>query len=290
MLRTFAAVAQSGNLADAGLRLGRTQSAVSMTLKQLEERLGAKLFESERKNRLTILGEEVFELAQQQLRQFDDTVTTIETMASAPQGILRIASVPSVVNLALPTAIETLNRRNPTIKIELRDTDSDRIIDALLHGQADIGIVSGQPSLNGIHQEVLFEDAFGLVCSRNHPIAQRTTSPTFDDLMSPDFIRNNLCNLIQTPKLRAPLEAAQLTVYNTLSLMAMLRAGRWITVLPQSVVGIMPDQISFRKIDGLNEKRTVSLLVRERCLFPDLARELSDILKSSNQPGTRTDG
>ena len=37
MLRCFSAVARSGNLADAAARLGRTQSAVSMTLKQLED-------------------------------------------------------------------------------------------------------------------------------------------------------------------------------------------------------------------------------------------------------------
>ena len=62
MLSCFAAVAESGNLADAGVRLGRTPSAISMTLKQMEDHLGARLFETDRKNRLTPLGEEVFGL------------------------------------------------------------------------------------------------------------------------------------------------------------------------------------------------------------------------------------
>ena len=56
MLRCFATVARSGNLADAGDKLGRTPSAVSMMLKQFEEHLGAPLFESERKSKLTALG------------------------------------------------------------------------------------------------------------------------------------------------------------------------------------------------------------------------------------------
>lgn len=55
MLRCFATVAQTGNLAEAAAYLGRTQSAVSMTLKQLEENLGQRLFKSDRKNRLTPL-------------------------------------------------------------------------------------------------------------------------------------------------------------------------------------------------------------------------------------------
>ena len=64
MLRCFCAVAQSGNLSEAADRLGRTQSAVSMMLKQFENHLGKKLFLGERKNHLTALGEQVLEMAQ----------------------------------------------------------------------------------------------------------------------------------------------------------------------------------------------------------------------------------
>ena len=280
MLRSFVAVAQCGNLADAGIRLSRTPSAVSMTLKQLEEHLGAPLFESDRKNRLTSLGHEVFDLAQRHLRQFDDTIDTIETLASAPQGILRIASVPSVANLVLPTAVKSLMSRHPALNVELRDADTDVVIDALLRGQADIGIVSGQPKLNGVRQDVLFEDAFGLVCAPGHPLDRQTNPPAFADLLSPDFVRNNLCNLIQSPEMQVPLAAAKVTVHNTLSLVSMVRTGKWITVLPRSVIGILPNELVFRKIAGFSEKRSVSLLIRERCLFPDLARDFGDILCS----------
>ena len=51
-LRVFEAVAKSGSLKDAAAQLGRTISAVSMTLKQLEAEVGAKLFEADRKKRL----------------------------------------------------------------------------------------------------------------------------------------------------------------------------------------------------------------------------------------------
>ncbi len=71
MLRCFCTVAQTGNLAEAADRLGRTQSAVSMTLKQLEDHLGKKLFEGERKTHLSPLGRQVFDLALKQVRQFD---------------------------------------------------------------------------------------------------------------------------------------------------------------------------------------------------------------------------
>lgn len=280
MLRCFSTVAQTGNLADAAIRLGRTQSAVSMTLKQLEEHLGRRLFENERKNRLTPLGEEVFELAQQQLRQFDDTINAIQATAGAPQGLLRIASVPSVVDLVFPAAIETLTRRHPGLNVELRDADTEMVIDALLRGQADLGIASGQPQLNGIRQELLFQDRFGLICAPDHPLARQTRAPGIQDVIAAGFVRNNLCRLIESPEIAAALSSARVTAHNTLSLISMVRSGKWITVLPQTVMRIMPDHLVFRDIKGLSDRRSVSLLIRERSPFPHLTQELGDMLRA----------
>ena len=132
MLRCFGAVAQTGNLADAAIRLGRTQSALSMTLKHLVDHLGQPLFEGEGKNRLSPLGDEVFRLAQQQLRQFDDTVDAIKSAAQAPQGLLRVASIPSVADLLLLQSIGELTRRHASLSIDVRDMDTAAAIDASL--------------------------------------------------------------------------------------------------------------------------------------------------------------
>ena len=59
LLKTFRIVAEQGSLARAADILGRTPSAISMSLSQLEAELGAPLFETDRKNRLTPLGERV---------------------------------------------------------------------------------------------------------------------------------------------------------------------------------------------------------------------------------------
>ena len=282
MLRCFAAVAQTGNLADAGSSLGRTQSAVSMALKQLEDHLGARLFETERKNRLTALGEEIFELARHQLHEFDSTVGAIETLADTPSGLLRIASVPSVVHQGLPEALDSLIVRHPLAQLDIRDADSAVVIDALLRGQADIGIVSGTPALNGVRQSLLFEDAFGLVCAPDNPLMLREEPPGFEDLTPSCFVRNNLCATITTKAFQQKLAEMRVTVRNTLSLISMVQTRNWVTVLPQRVVGILPGHLAFREIAGLTEYRQVSLLQRERCLYPELAGDLADILQAQD--------
>lgn len=278
MLRCFSAVAQAGNLAEAANRLGRTQSAVSMTLKQLEEHLGQRLFEGERKNRLTRLGAQVFELAQTQLRQFDETLRAIETSVRAPQGVIRIASVPSVAGLVFPTAIETMSARHPDLMIELRDTDTDHVIDSLLKGQADLGVLSGDHSLNDIRRIPLFEDEFGLICASRHPLATQDEAPTLDQVIGPGFVVNGLCRQIDAPEFRDRIDACKVTVHNTLSLLAMVHTRNWVTILPRSVLQLMPYDLRFRQIEGLEVNRRVQLLLRERSAFLHLAEELAGLV------------
>lgn len=282
MLRCFATVAQTGNLAEAAARLGRTQSAISMTLKQLEDNLGQRLFKSDRKNHLTPLGAQVLELAQAQLQQFDNTILAIKTSANAPRGLIRIASIPSVAGLVMPSAIQGLTSRYPGLKVELRDTDTAQVVDALQRGQADIGIVSGPHSLNGVRQAALFDDPFGVICSPDHALIRQKPTPEIKDIISATFIRNDLCQMIKTPGFRAAITGCKVTVHNTTSLLAMVRTGNWLTVLPQTVRALAPNDLVFRPIADLPDRRQVCVLLREKTLFPEICEVLWQYLISFN--------
>ena len=289
MLRCFAIVAQTGNLSEAANQLGRTQSAVSMTLKQLEENLGKRLFESDRKNRLTPLGEHVFELAQTQLRQFDYTVKAIESSAKSPKGLIRVASIPSVAGLVFPPTIDALTHRFPGLNIELRDTDTSQVIDALLRGQADIGIVSGEHKLNAIRQAQLFSDQFGLICSSDHPLARQKADPTFHQIAGAKFIRNNLCEMIRTPAFKTAIADSKVSIHNTMSLIAMVRTGDWVTALPKTVMQFMSSDLVFRNISGLTELRQICLLMRERTPFPQFSEEAWKYLTNFDWSNAKAD-
>ena len=285
MLRCFSVVAQSGNLTEASTRMGRTPSAVSMMLKQLEEELGQKLFEGERKNRLSLLGEQVYELAQKQLQHFDATLKAIEASANSPQGLIRVASVPSVAGLVFPTAIRELIDRHPGLRVDLRDTDSQQVIDALLQGQADIGIASGQHALNGIRQAPLFSDRFGLICAPDHALARQADPPTIAEVAAAGFVMNNLCGLIETPAFREATQSARVAVHNTMSLIAMVQAHNWVTVLPQTVVQLMPAGLVFREIADLPDLRHVCLFLRDRSPFLHFAEELAGLITGFDWAG-----
>ncbi len=262
MLRCFSTVAQTGNLAEAANRLGRTPSAISMTLKQLEDHLGQRLFASDRKNRLTPLGAYVLEHARSELRQFDSTIRAIEAYAVSPKGLIQIAAVPSIAAMIFPGLIEDFAKLHPGVSVEIRDMDSANILDALTRGQIDIGIAASSGVVRGVTQARLFSDAFGLFCSQSHPLAQETRTLSLADLAGQDLVRNELCARITHPGFQLMLNEARVSAQNTLSLISMVRSDNWVTVLPRAVVNIAPDYLAFRPLSDLQEFRTVDLLMR----------------------------
>ncbi len=283
MLRSFCAVAQAGNLADAAARLGRTQSAVSMTLKQLETHLGSPLFEGERKNRLTPLGEQVLRLGQSQISQFDSTVSAIELSARAPQGVLRVSAVPSVASLAFPQLVRRMSMRHPGLRIELRDADTKQVLDALVQGWADIGIASAEHTLNGVATSLLFRDPFGVVLAETHPLAAREAPLTITDVFGASLLRNALCDQIETPDFRAALAGVDITVHNTQSLLAMVREGDWVTVLPQLVTELAPEGLVFRPIADLPDMRQVFLYAREQSSSQAILAEAAETFRAATR-------
>lgn len=280
MLRCFAHVAQSGNLAEAAARMGRTQSAVSMMLKQFEAHLGARLFEGERKNRLTPTGAQVFEMAQKQVQSFDATVGQIEAVARSPQGLLRVASIPSATGQLIPAAVEAITRAHPGLKVDIRDADTASVIDALVSGQADVGLVSGAPSLNGITRAPLFEDRFGLICAPGHPLATGAGPVELKAVIAAGFAGNNLCQLIDAPQLRAALAETRVHTHNIFTMIGLLQTGKWCTILPQTVAEDLEDGLVFRAIAGLEANRLVSVLLPERSSQRRVADAFAEILRA----------
>jgi DNA-binding transcriptional LysR family regulator len=282
MLRCFSVVAEAGNLADAALRLGRTPPAVSMTLKQLEDHLGQRLFMSDRKSQLTPIGQQIFELARTELRQFDDTIKAIETAADSPKSLVRVVSVPSVAGLVFPDIVPKFQSLCPGTKIELRDTDSRQVIDALSRGTADVGIASTDYDLNEIQKVPLFSDRFGLICAPHHPLAHHGSPLSLKDVKTHTYIKNDLCSSIDNQVFQDIAAQTNISVRNTLSLIAMVRSGNWVTVLPQTVLHIAPSDLVFRAITDLTSHRHVDLLLRERSPFLDYAEKLKEIILSTN--------
>lgn len=274
MLRCFAAVARSGKLSEAAHQLGRTPSAVSMMLKQLEEHLGEPLFKTDRKNRLTALGSFVLDQAERELYQFDSTVHAIESFANARHGRVRVAAVPSVASTIMPRATARFISDFPGVQIELRDMDSATILHELSRGRLDIGIASAGLSGGALHRQDLLSDRFGLICPADHPLTKSPVALTWEAIGAYNFIANELARLITTEAFRNIHAEALLSVHNITSLLAMVRAGLGITVLPEMTLRMAEsNDLTFLPLPDSLPNRQIHLLRKSDAPTSPAARE-----------------
>lgn len=268
MLRCFVTVARSGNLADAAETLGRTPSAVSMMLKQFEEHLGHPLFQSDRKNKLTPLGSFAFDEACREVAHFERTLAVISNFAKAKSGLVRMAAVPSVAGSILPLAINRFLSANPHVALDVRDMDSASIHRELLRERIDFGIASADGSSVEIEGVPLISDAFGIVCRADHPLNTLSRPIGWRDLQGVGFIKNGLCHQITAPPFQAIAASSKLTVYNTTSLLALVRQGTGVTVVPKLVLNSSDSELVFLDIADTAARRSIDVLRRVDTAVP----------------------
>ena len=247
LLRTFRIVAEQGSLNAASSLLGRTASAVSMSLAQLEAEIGAPLFETDRKNRLTPLGQLVLEESSRATDAFTRSVEAIGRHAVSTAGTVRIAAVPSATITVLPGLISAFRRIRPDVRLEISDVDSATVRRRVKIDAADIGILSASiddPS----DGNVIYEDDLGIVCRANGPISTAAAGHTglsWNLLEREPIIANPLCRLVANPCVSLLLAACNLEARNTTALLSFVRAGLGATVLPRSAVQHRPDELTF---------------------------------------------
>ena len=136
-LRTFVAVAQTGNLTQAAKRLYTTPPAMSAHIKALEDELNTALFTRSSKGMaLTEKGKLLLEKAQATLDSAVDLVNLAATNQSELIGSCRIGLNTCAKHLKLSTLIEELNQNCPGISLEVSQQSSGKIIKAWFNDQA----------------------------------------------------------------------------------------------------------------------------------------------------------
>jgi DNA-binding transcriptional LysR family regulator len=261
-LRVFAAVAKSGSLKDAAEQVGRTVSAVSMTLKQIESDIGAKLFEADRKNRLTAVGRFMQAQVTDLLLHHERCIATIQAYARTAVGRVDIVCVPSVAASLLPIIVPQFRAAHPEVEIDVRDTDSDNVIAAIEAGHAELGIGSLRRRQAAFDYQPLFEDVLGIVCRKDDPLSKRRRIRSWAELDGQTLLDNGISQTIEDPAFQKRTQPAPIVVYNVLSLLALVRAKVGVTVLPRlSITDLAPD-LAFLPVEMTAANRSVGLLRR----------------------------
>lgn len=261
-LRAFVEVADHGNIKDAADRLFRTPSAVSMTLRQIEDRLGWPLFETDRKSNLSAMGRFLYDQAVIVLRDYDRAMERIEAQARARSGRLRIASVPSVATMLLPRFLQDFTATRPDLEVDLVDTDSTDVRHLVETGQVDLGIAGLAADVPGLASLPIFRDPFHLICHRDSALGQAHAALDWSDLAGESLILNEAARSLASPAFQQLAREARFSVRNVTSLIAMVQTGIGITLLPALATGTLPADLVALPLKDQAGRRTVCLLSR----------------------------
>lgn len=174
LLRTFVAVADTGNFTKAAEQAGRTQSAVSMQMKKLESLVGDSLFErGSRGVALTRRGGELIGNARRIVSLLEETAAS---MAAAPlDGPVRIGIPEEYGHAILSRALGAFAKRHPQVEVTVRYAHSGAQMASLATGELDLAVVFEWQDLSG--GEVLMRDPTVWVTSELHHMHEERPVP-----------------------------------------------------------------------------------------------------------------
>jgi len=170
-LEVFLTVSREGRFSRAAEKLYRTQSAVSQTIRKLEEELGEPLFDrSSRDGLLTDAGRVLQEYAEKLLNLRSDAQEALLELRELQKGKLLIAANEFTALYLLPVLGE-FRRLHPMIRITVQRVLGSRIPDEVLRHSAEFGVLTYDPQEPHLRSIVVYLDELILVVPPRHPLA-----------------------------------------------------------------------------------------------------------------------
>ena len=180
-LYLFYTVASHHSFSRAAQALAITQPAVSIQIQELEKSMGVTLFHRRSKGlRVTDVGETVYAFAQQIFALSSKLQETVQEVQDLKTGHLVLGASTTPGEFVLPQAVGEFRRLYPGIQLELIIANTRSIVQRILSGEIDLGMVGERPDQHSDELEMIdyLLDEIVLVAAPNHPIAQLSSVTT----------------------------------------------------------------------------------------------------------------
>lgn len=172
-LRTFIAIADTGSFTRAAEVVSRTQSAVSMQMRRLEERIGKPIFTRDgRASRLTEEGERLLGYARRMVRLSDEALAAFDD--SELTGTVRLGTPDDYADRFLPEVLARFARSHPRAEVSVICEPSVRLLELARLGEIDLAIVT---YCGETHTEIVRREPLLWVGSTAHAIEREDVVP-----------------------------------------------------------------------------------------------------------------
>lgn len=168
-LRAFIVVAETMRFVAAAERLHLSQSALSTLIRELEEALGAKLFDrNTRMVQLTDIGRGFLPVATKMLADLDHAAMQVHELIELKRGRVTVACATLLASVVMPELIDLYHKEKPGIKVVVLDVPEEDIRDRVRAGEADLGMGTTLLPERELDERVIVQDDYGVIFPSGH--------------------------------------------------------------------------------------------------------------------------
>ena len=268
-LSYLVAIAERLNFTRAATDCFVTQSTLSAGLKELEDTLGTRLVERDRRSvLLTPLGQEVVLRARAVLAQAGDLAAFAAGHSAPMTGMVRLGAIPTIAPFLLPAMLPVLRKRFPSLRFALREDLTAQLIERLESGNLDVILIALPCETGRLTVRTLFDDEFWLVGPPGDP-AMRDPAVRIVPGISGRLLLLEDGHCLRDHAIAAcrrnPVPREGLEATSLLTLLQMVDAGMGLALIPELAIraGLLDGtNLIARPLAGTAPKRIIALAAR----------------------------
>ncbi len=228
-LQTFIAIVDCGSFTKAAGRVFKTQSAVSMQMRRLEERIGKQLFIKDgRGNRLSAEGEKLLNYARRIIRLNSEAIAAFDD--NRLEGMLRIGTPDDYADRYMPEIIGRFAKTHPNVELYIVCEPSVSLAEKMARGELDIALVTHNPLARA--SDVVRTEPLCWVSSANHPLRDSAPVPLAVGRRDCDW-RQLACSALDAAGREYQI---LFTSWSSTVVASAVLAGMAVSVLPESAL------------------------------------------------------
>ncbi|MGE8540922.1 LysR family transcriptional regulator [Acinetobacter sp. ANC 3813] len=280
----FIAVYEFGHMSAAAEDLALTQPAVTVLIKELENKLGVKLFDrATRTLKPTAAAEQVLPFILRALNELDDLNRVMQDYTALHAGSLTLAVTPYSSQNVLPKLLSSFQEQHPQIRIHIVECEPLQLIPCLLKDKADLALGALDKQLPSLSTYTVMQDEIVAVCTDKFELP--SADIYWEDLKQQPLIltkvgygiRTSIDQVLQQKNiLQDVCIAHEVSLISTV--LALVKSGLGIGLVPRSAVNAADQDVKVYPLTDPIVQRNISLIhLKDKNLSPSAQAFLNQL-------------
>jgi len=296
-VRIFCDVVQHQSFSRGAAINGVSQSAATQSVHRMEKHFGVQLVDrSKRPFVLTPEGQACYEGFREVLEMYDAVEARVRSLRAEITGTVRVAAIYSVGLHDMRLSMQDFMRRYPKAKIRLEYLRPNKVIEAVLGAEADLGIISYPLATPDLAIIPLRSEKMVLVCHPEHKLAKEK-AVTAEHLRGEDFVGFDR-DLSIRKEIDRYLRQRSVTINivaefdNIETIKQAVEIGAGVSILPEPTVRgeLQSKTLAAVRLIAPELKRPIGIIHRQRKVFTPTASKFVELLETLHGDGAGSEG